>query len=125
MTTAMIMLRSMKKKKPTLKMFVRAFHIGAFPYRRGKWLDLRSSETLIKCNVTLMTPETMTLLAKALAIAVGGFAPALGIGLIGFAAMNGIARNPEASGRIFVPMLLGMAFAEAIAIYALIIAFTL
>jgi F-type H+-transporting ATPase subunit c len=72
-----------------------------------------------------MTPETMQLLAKALAIGIGGFAPALSIGLIGFAAMNGIARNPEASGRIFVPMLLGMAFAEAIAIYALIIAFTL
>ncbi|MEK7183793.1 MAG: ATP synthase F0 subunit C [Patescibacteria group bacterium] len=72
-----------------------------------------------------MTPETMQLLAKALAIGVGGFGPALGIGLIGFAAMNGIGRNPEAAGKIFVPMLLGMAFAEAIAIYSLIIAFTL
>lgn len=63
--------------------------------------------------------------AKAFAIAVGGLGPALAIGLIGFSAMNGIGRNPEASGKIFVPMLLGMAFAEAIAIYALIIAFTL
>jgi F-type H+-transporting ATPase subunit c len=72
-----------------------------------------------------MNAETMVLLAKALAIAVGGFAPALGIGLIGYAAMTSIGRNPEAAGKIFVPMLLGMAFAEAIAIYALIIAFTL
>jgi len=72
-----------------------------------------------------MSPEAMTLLAKALAIAIGGFGPAIGIGLIGFSAMNGIGRNPEAAGKIFVPMLLGMAFAEAIAIYALIIAFTL
>lgn len=63
--------------------------------------------------------------AKAFAIAVGGILPALAIGLIGFAAMSAIGRNPEASGKIFVPMLLGMAFAEAIAIYALIIAFTL
>jgi F-type H+-transporting ATPase subunit c len=72
-----------------------------------------------------MTPETMMLLAKAIAIAVGGFGPAIGIGLIGYSAMNGIGRNPESAGKIFVPMLLGMAFAEAIAIYALIIAFTL
>jgi F-type H+-transporting ATPase subunit c len=72
-----------------------------------------------------MNAETMVLLAKAIAIAVGGFAPALGIGLIGYSAMNSIGRNPEAAGKIFVPMLLGMAFAEAIAIYALIIAFTL
>lgn len=72
-----------------------------------------------------MTPETMLLLAKALAIAVGGFGPALAIGIIGYSAMNGIGRNPEAAKEIFTPMLLGMAFAEAIAIYALIIAFTL
>lgn len=58
-------------------------------------------------------------------MAVSGLGPAIGIGLIGFGAMTGIGRNPEASGKIFVPMLLGMAFAEAIAIYALIIAFTL
>ncbi|HCC83765.1 TPA: hypothetical protein DEP96_02865 [Candidatus Uhrbacteria bacterium] len=63
--------------------------------------------------------------AKAFAIAIGGISPALAIGLIGYAAMTSIGRNPEADKKIFVPMLLGMAFAEAIAIYALIIAFTL
>lgn len=67
----------------------------------------------------------MTLLAKALAIGVGSIAPALAIGFIGMKAMESIGRNPEAAGKLFVPMLLGMAFAEAIAIYALIIAFTL
>ena len=67
----------------------------------------------------------MTVLAKALAIGLGGLGPALGIGLIGMKAMQAIGRNPEAGGKLFVPMLLGMAFAEAIAIYALIIAFTL
>lgn len=72
-----------------------------------------------------MSPETMQLLAKALAIGIGGIAPSIGIGMIGYSAMNSIGRNPEAAGRIFAPMLLGMAFAEAIAIYALIIAFTL
>ncbi len=67
----------------------------------------------------------MTLLAKALAIGIGSIAPALAIGFIGMKAMDSIGRNPEAAGKLFVPMLLGMAFAEAIAIYALIIAFTL
>jgi F-type H+-transporting ATPase subunit c len=72
-----------------------------------------------------MDVATMTVLAKALAIGIGSIMPALGIGLIGSKAMEAIGRNPEAAGKLFVPMLLGMAFAEAIAIYALIIAFTL
>lgn len=72
-----------------------------------------------------MDAETMTLLAKALAIGIGSIAPATAIGIIGRSAMEAIGRNPEAAGKLFVPMLLGMAFAEAIAIYALIIAFTL
>lgn len=59
-----------------------------------------------------------------LIIAIGGFAPAIGVGLIGAKAMEAIGRNPEASGRILPAMLLGMAFAEAIAIYSLILAFT-
>ena len=56
-------------------------------------------------------------------VAIGGIFPALAIALIGAKAMEAIGRNPEASGRILPIMLLGMAFAEAIAIYALIMAF--
>ncbi|MBI2621713.1 MAG: ATP synthase F0 subunit C [Candidatus Levybacteria bacterium] len=59
-----------------------------------------------------------------LIIAIGGIGPALGVGFIGAKAMEAIGRNPEASGRILPAMLLGMAFAEAIAIYSLILAFT-
>ncbi len=58
-----------------------------------------------------------------LIIAIGSLGPALGIGLIGAKAMEAIGRNPEASGRILPAMLIGMAFAEAIAIYCLILAF--
>ncbi|HZQ29505.1 MAG TPA: ATP synthase F0 subunit C [Patescibacteria group bacterium] len=58
-----------------------------------------------------------------LIVAIGGLGPALGIGLIGAKAMEAIGRNPEATGRILPAMLLGMAFAEAIAIYSLILAF--
>lgn len=67
----------------------------------------------------------MSVLIKGLTIAIGGMMPALAIGLIGRGAMEGIARNPEAKKEMNTPMLLGMAFAEAIAIYALIIAFSL
>jgi F-type H+-transporting ATPase subunit c len=57
-------------------------------------------------------------------VAAGGIFPALAIGWIGSKAMEAIGRNPDAAGKILPPMLLGMAFAEAIAIYALILAFT-
>ena len=63
-------------------------------------------------------------LAKGAAIAIGGIGPALAIGLIGFKAMEAIGRNPDAQGKVLPAMLIGMAFAEAIAIYALILAFT-
>lgn len=61
--------------------------------------------------------------ASAFAIGVGALGPGLGIGLIGMKAMEAIGRNPEAQAKILPAMLLGMAFAEAIAIYALVIAF--
>lgn len=63
--------------------------------------------------------------AKALAIGVGSIAPAIAIGWIGSKAMESIGRNPEAAGKILVPMLLVSAFAEAVAIYALVIAFSI
>jgi F-type H+-transporting ATPase subunit c len=72
-----------------------------------------------------MDAESMKLIAKALAIAIGGFGPAFAIGKIGGKAMESIGRNPEATDKLFVPMLLGMAFAEAVAIYALVVVFTL
>lgn len=63
------------------------------------------------------------ILAKGSVIAIGGIFPAFAIGLIGFKAMEAIGRNPDAASKIFAPMLIGMAFAEAIAIYALLLAF--
>ncbi|MFH1404876.1 MAG: ATP synthase F0 subunit C [Patescibacteria group bacterium] len=72
-----------------------------------------------------MDPEAITILTKGLTMAIGGIAPALGIGFIGLKAMEAIGRNPEAAGKLFVPMLLGMAFAEAIAIYSLVVSFIL
>ncbi len=56
-------------------------------------------------------------------MALGGALPAFAIGLIGYKAMEAIGRNPAASNRILPPMLVGMAFCEAIAIYVLVLAF--
>ena len=72
-----------------------------------------------------MEADTLVPLAKAIAMGVGAIGPGLGIGLIGAKAVEAIGRNPEAAGKVFVPMLLSMAFAEAIAIYALVVSFTL
>lgn len=72
-----------------------------------------------------LDPETMGTFVKGATIAIGGIAPAIAIGMTASKAMESIGRNPEAADKIFVPMLLGMAFAEAIAIYALVITFIL
>lgn len=72
-----------------------------------------------------MEHESIVVMAKAFAMAVGGIFPALSIGKIVSKAMEAIGRNPEAGTKLFVPMLLGAAFAEAIAIYALVVVFTL
>jgi F-type H+-transporting ATPase subunit c len=61
----------------------------------------------------------------ALAIGVGAIGPAIAIGLIGSSALNAIGRNPEAADKIQTNMILGLAFAEAIAIYALVVALIL
>ncbi|HQF57284.1 MAG TPA: ATP synthase F0 subunit C [Candidatus Magasanikbacteria bacterium] len=72
-----------------------------------------------------MEQAAIVVLAKAFTMTIGGIFPALAIGKIVSKAMESIGRNPEAGEKLFVPMLLGVAFAEAIAIYALVVVFTL
>ena len=64
----------------------------------------------------------MKVLAAAIAIAVGGLGPALGIGMAVRGAMEALGRNPEAEGAIRTTMIIGAALAEAVAIYAFVIA---
>ena len=61
----------------------------------------------------------------AFAMAIGTIGPALGIGLIGAAALLAMARNPQISDRLQVTMLIAIAFTEAIGIYALVVALIL
>lgn len=72
-----------------------------------------------------MNPEVAQFFAKAIIMSFGTIGPALGIGFLVGKAMESIGRNPESAGKIFVPMLIGAAFAEAIAIYCLVVVFTL
>lgn len=73
----------------------------------------------------IMSPEVVTLFTKAIIMAATALGPAFGIAMIVSKAMESIGRNPESAGKIFVPMLLGAAFVEAIAIYCLVVVFTL
>lgn len=71
---------------------------------------------------TALSAENMKLIMAGLTIAIGGIAPSLAIGKLAAKALEAIGRNPEAAGKIQTPMILAIAFAEAIAIYALVIA---
>ena len=66
--------------------------------------------------------EALKLFAVAGTIGIGVMLPALAIGLIGSKSVEAIGRNPEAASKIQAAMILSLAFAEAIAIYALVVA---
>ncbi|MBK8261544.1 MAG: ATP synthase F0 subunit C [Nannocystis sp.] len=62
--------------------------------------------------------------AMALAVGLAALGGGLGQGRAVAAALEGICRNPNAAGKVLVPMLLGLAFVESLVIFALIISFT-
>lgn len=68
------------------------------------------------------TADSMKFLAAGIAMAIGSLGPAIGIGFLGGKAMEALGRNPEAAGAIQTNMILAIAFAEAIGIYALVVA---
>ncbi|MEI6729327.1 MAG: ATP synthase F0 subunit C [bacterium] len=70
-----------------------------------------------------MTAETFKQLAFAIAIGAGTIGPGIGIGLIGSAGVQAIGRNPQAENKIRASAILFIAFAEALAIFALVVGF--
>ncbi len=72
-----------------------------------------------------MDTEGIKLLAAGLAMGLGAIGPGIGIGILAFGAMQALGRNPEARGPIMTNMILAIAFAEAVAIYALVVAVVL
>ena len=72
-----------------------------------------------------MEAEGIKLLSIAIVMALGTVCPAIAIGMIGSKGADAIGRNPEASSKIQTAMILAIAFAEAIAIYALVVSLIL
>ncbi len=72
-----------------------------------------------------MDAQTFKLLAAGLAIGLGAIGPGIGVGLLAMGALQAIGRNPEAQGQIQTNMFIGIALAEAIAIYALVVSLIL
>ncbi len=66
--------------------------------------------------------EAAKSIAAAIVMGVGALGPGLGIGILASKAMEAIGRNPEATAKIQTAMILAIAFTEAIAIYALVVA---
>jgi F-type H+-transporting ATPase subunit c len=64
-------------------------------------------------------------IASGLGIAIAAFGGALGQGKAAAATLEGIARNPGASGKLLTPMIIALALIESLVIYALVIAFLL
>lgn len=69
-----------------------------------------------------MGTEEAKMFTTALVMAVGTIAPALGIAILAGKGLEAIGRNPEAASKIQTNMILAIAFTEAIAIYALVVA---
>lgn len=69
--------------------------------------------------------SSYAMLAAAIAIGAAAFGGALGQGRIGAAALEGIARNPGASGKVQTPMILALVFVETLVIFSLLIAIIL
>jgi F-type H+-transporting ATPase subunit c len=72
-----------------------------------------------------MDINSARLLAAGLAIGLGAIGPGVGIGLLVSGALQSIGRNPEAAGQVQINMFIGIAFTEALTIYALVVALIL
>jgi len=82
-----------------------------FPGRRAEDQTKKKNNMIIAAEITGSLPA-----------AAGCFAAAIGVGLVGAKAVESVGRNPEASGKILVQSILGMALAEAVAFYAIFLA---
>lgn len=70
-----------------------------------------------------MEIEAAKAIGMGLAVGLGVLGPGIGIGLIAGRALEAIGRNPEASGSVITNMFIGIAFTEALAIFALVVGF--
>ena len=81
-----------------------------------------SQEVVQEASGLLANTEAVKTIMTGLTIALGGIFPSLAIGKMAAKALESIGRNPEAASKVQTAMILSVAFAEAIAIYALVVA---
>lgn len=74
-------------------------------------------------SIAQLDADAMKTIAMSIAAGVGVLGPAIGIGMLVSKALEAIGRNPEASDKIQSNMILGVVFAEALGILALVVAF--
>lgn len=82
--------------------------------------DVETTLALAELNA-----DAVKSLAMAFAAAIGVIGPAIGIGMLVSRALEAIGRNPEAASKIQSTMIIGVAFVEALAIFALVVAFVI
>ncbi len=76
-------------------------------------------------EIAEMNADAMKAIAMAIAAGIGVFGPGIGIGILVSRALEAIGRNPEAAGKVQATMFIGIAFVEALAIFALVVAFVI
>ena len=95
--------------------------LGTLLLSTNTWAEEAVSGTTAAAGT--ITNSGLFAISAGLAIGVAAFGGAIAQGRIGSAAMEGIARNPQARQDMFVPMIIGLALVESLVIYALVIAF--
>lgn len=81
------------------------------------------TEIEMAIETAALSADAVKSIAMAIAAGVGVLGPGIGIGLLVARALEAIGRNPEAAGKIQSTMILGIVFVEALAIFALVVAF--
>ncbi len=80
-------------------------------------------ETELALELTQINANSMKAIAMGIAAGFGVLGPGIGIGLLVARALEAIGRNPEAASKVQATMFIGIAFVEALAIFALVVAF--
>ncbi len=84
-----------------------------------------SPEMELAMAASQMSADSIKAIAMALAAGLGVMGPGIGIGILVSKALEAIGRNPEAASKIQSTMILGIVFVEALAIFALVVAFVI
>lgn len=82
-------------------------------------------EAELALELAQLNAEALKAIAMGLAAGVGVLGPGIGIGILVSRALEAIGRNPEAAGQVQATMFIGVAFVEALAIFALVVAFVI